>query len=78
MLQPITETMMGKEDGAMEMEAAMASAAWRRWRHVDGVLLDVFFLSLPLGCGGGDLSRGGGYGVSTVAGLHRVWRRMKW
>ena len=44
MIQPITKTMMGKEDGAVEMEMAMASAAWRRRR----VLMECSLMSSSL------------------------------
>ena len=59
MLQPITEIMMGKDEGVAAMEMVMKARWWWRWRVDSGVLLLHVFLLGWLDGVDGDLDLGG-------------------
>ena len=59
MLQPITEIMMGKDEGVAVMEMVMTARWWWRRRGDGGVLLLLLFLLGWLDGVDGDLDLGG-------------------
>ena len=67
MLQPITEIMMGKDEGVVAMEMVMTARWWWRRRGDGGVLLLLLFLLGWLDGVDGDIDLGGVIEAMEVA-----------